>query len=109
MENTNTINTVTKDVTSKLIDSMGKKNDYDPILDDPISDGSQESGSDEGSSSGEEEGVDLDFPRENPAELLTFLHREMTNIQNLEDPQKRKYGLLRFYEVFVLAKKRATK
>ena len=40
---------------------------------------------------------------------MTFLHREMTNLQNMEDAQKRKYALLRFYEIFVLAKSRATK
>lgn len=40
---------------------------------------------------------------------MTFLHREITNIQNLEDPQKRKFALLRLYEIFVLAKDKATK
>lgn len=40
---------------------------------------------------------------------MTFLHREITNIQNMEDPQKRKFGLLRLYEIFVLAQDKATK
>ena len=87
-----------------------KKQDYDPILDDPLSDEDKKE-----SSSGEEEGsdesdeVEIKFPRENAAELLTFLHREMTNLQNMEDAQKRKYALMRLYEIFVLAKDKATK
>jgi hypothetical protein len=40
---------------------------------------------------------------------MTFLHREITNLQNQEEPQKRKFALLRLYEIFVLAKDKATK
>lgn len=40
---------------------------------------------------------------------MTFLHREITNIQNQEEPQKRKFALLRLYEIFVLSKDKASK
>ncbi len=40
---------------------------------------------------------------------MTFLHREITNLQNMEDPQKRKFALLRMYEIFVLAEVKASK
>lgn len=40
---------------------------------------------------------------------MTFIHREITNIQNMEDPQKRKFALMRLYEIFVLANNKATK
>ena len=53
--------------------------------------------------------MDIKFPRESAAELMTFLHREMTNMQNMEDPQKRKFALIRMYEIFVLAKDKASK
>jgi hypothetical protein len=117
MENVNTINTssaLPKDATAKLIEAAGKRKDYDPILDDPISDEEKKSDkSNSGESDDEEESseeeVQIQFPKENAAELMTFLHREMTNLQNMEDSQKRKYALLRFYEIFVLAKTRATK
>ena len=100
------------DATAKLIEAAGKLRDYDPILDDPLSDEekkSEKSSSEEDSEEASEEEVQINFPRENAAELMTFLHREMTNLQNMEDSQKRKYALLRFYEIFVLAKNRATK
>jgi hypothetical protein len=118
MENVNFINTASaalpKDATAKLIEAAGKKKDYDPILDDPVSDDEKKSDnsnkddSEDEEESSEEE-VQINFPKENAAELMTFLHREMTNLQNMEDAQKRKYALLRFYEIFVLAKTRATK
>jgi len=105
---------VPKDATAKLIEAFNaKQTGYDPILDDPISDGSvHESGSDdndEGSNDESDEGVQIVFPRENAAELLTFLHREITNISNMEDASKRKFALMRFYEIFVLAEDRANK
>jgi hypothetical protein len=52
-------------------------------LDDPIDNNNEQS--DEGSSGSEtssQEEVQIEFPRENAAELMTFLHREITNIQN---------------------------
>jgi hypothetical protein len=82
-QNINTLNQA-PDRTAKLIEAgLKPKDSYDPILDDPISDGSAESEAEESEES--EEGLKIDFPRENAAELLTFLHREITNLQNMED------------------------
>ena len=38
---------------------------------------------------------------------MNFLHRDLQNIQNLEDAQKRKFALMRLYQIFVLAKEKA--
>ena len=38
---------------------------------------------------------------------MTFLHRDIQNLSNLEDAQKRKFGLMRLYQVFILAKDKA--
>ena len=38
----------------------------------------------EGEESSEDD-IDFEFPREDAAELLQFLHREVTNLSNLED------------------------
>ena len=104
--------------TSKTFGKKEIKRDYDPILDDPVSEGSEEENtkkkdeeSEEESSEGDqsEEGLDIEFPRDDADELLAHLHREMTNINNMEDNQKRKFALLRLYEVFVLAKTKANK
>lgn len=40
---------------------------------------------------------------------MNFIHRELTNVSNMEDAQKRKFALLRMYEIFVLAKTKASK
>ena len=87
------------------------KRPYDPILDDPISDSEEkkkQEDSEESASSSEEE-VEIEFPRQNPTDLLNFIHRELTNLSNMEDAQKRKFALLRLYEIFVLAKTKASK
>ena len=39
---------------------------------------------------------------------MTSLHREVTNLSNMDDPQKRKFALVKLYQVFVLAKNKAT-
>ena len=93
MENFNSSNT-----TAKVSKSSEKSRPYDPILDDPIGSSSEELEEkevfdDESGSSDEE----ANFPRENASALMTFLHREITNLQNLEDAQKRKFALLRLY------------
>jgi len=97
MENINLSNT-----NSKVTQSPEKPRAYDPILDGPISSGSDEEEKEvaENESGSSEE--DVDFPRENASLLMTFLHREVTNLQNLEDAHKRKFALLRLYEIFVL-------
>ena len=106
-ENTNQMNTGA--TTASEGDSRGpRERKYDPILDDPID--SDESGSGEDGSEGEssDEALEIDFPRDNSQELMTSLHREVTNLSNMDDPQKRKFALVKLYQVFVLAKNKAT-
>lgn len=68
-----------------------KKRDYDPILDDPLSEGSDEEKKEGDSESGgsdsdvSEEAIDIEFPRDDADDLLVHLHRELTNMSNLED------------------------
>ena len=51
------------------------------------SDEESDGGAGASSSSGEEEdnSCDIEFPRNDAAELLQFLHREINNLGNLED------------------------
>jgi hypothetical protein len=65
----------------------------------------EDSGSSEDDSS--DELSDIKFPKENAAELLQFIMRDLNNIQNKEDKQKRKFSLLKLYEIFVLAREKA--
>lgn len=37
-------------------------------------------------SDGSEEGCDIEFPRDNANDLHQFLHRELNNLGNMEDP-----------------------
>ena len=62
----------------------------------------------EGSGSEESSEEELDFPREDAQELLQYLHREITNLSNLEDNTKRKFALVKLYQIFVLAKNKPT-
>ena len=39
---------------------------------------------------------------------MQFLHREVTNLSNMEDHTKRKFALIKLYQVFVLAKNKPT-
>ena len=39
---------------------------------------------------------------------MQFLHREITNLSNLEDAVKRKFALIKLYQVFVLTKNKPT-
>jgi len=68
-----------------------------------------DSSSEEESSGSEDEGVDIDFPRESASDLLQYLHREVNNLSNLEDNQKRKFALIKLYQIFVQAKNKAPK
>lgn len=68
-------------------------------------DSAEGSGSEESS----ESDIDFEFPRDNAADLMQFLHREVTNLSNLEDNTKRKFALIKFYQVFVLAKEKPVK
>lgn len=69
---------------------------------------SSEETSSEGDSDDESEGEDdIEFPRDSAPDLLTFLQRDLVNLNNKEDGQKRKFALLRLYQVFVLAKNKA--
>jgi hypothetical protein len=59
------------------------------------------------SSDDEEAEVTIKFPKNNAQDLLQFISRDLTNIQNHDEPQKRKFALLRLYQIFVLAKDKA--
>lgn len=69
----------------------------------------EDSGSDDQSDSddSEEQEIDIQFPRNNVQDLLQFIHRDLMNINNMEDAQKRKFGLIKLYQIFVLAKNKA--
>ena len=62
---------------------------------------SSSSGSDD-----DEPEVTIKFPREDAHALHTFINRDLTNIQNRDEPQKRKFALLRLYQIFVLSKQK---
>ena len=66
-----------------------------------------ETSSSEEESDGSDEGCDIEFPRSNGTDLQQHLHREINNLQNLEDNQKRKFALIKLYQVFVSAKNKA--
>ena len=84
-ENTNSINKV-PEASGAANKAQGlRERKYDPILDDPIS--SDESGSeDESEEQSSDEALEIEFPRDNAQELMTFLHREITNLSNMDDP-----------------------
>ena len=97
----------TQEKRQRFIEQQAK----DPIFDSSGESEGNEQGSDGGSGSGEESSEDeleFDFPREDGQELLQFLHREITNLSNVEDNQKRKFALIKLYQVFVLAKNKPT-
>ena len=81
VENINTTNFEAKQET--------EKRPYDPILDDPISSGGEseeeKKDSSEGSGSGSDDEVEIEFPRQSASDLLNFIHRELTNLSNMED------------------------
>ena len=56
-----------------------------------------DSSSEEESDGSEDEGIDIDFPRDSASDLLQYLHREVNNLSNLEDNQKRKFALIKLY------------
>lgn len=102
-----------------ILDEQGKENinlankmrTYkDPLLEDfdkkqNESSDDDESGEDE--SSEEEQVSDIKFPRESAQDLLQFINRDLNNLSNKDDKQKRKFALLRLYEIFVLARNKA--
>lgn len=81
----------------------------DPLLDDfekelaiesqeKTADHSDEDSDDESDSEDSSEGEDeIQFPRDNADDLMTFLQRDIANMSNVEDDQKRKFGLMRLY------------
>ena len=81
-----------------------EKKDSDDEVD---SDESSEGSGSGGESSSEEEGLDIDFPKDNMQDILQFIQRDIVNMQNKEDAQKRKFALIKLYKVFVLAKNKA--
>ena len=96
-----------------LLDEQGKENvdlvnrmrNYkDPLLEEfdnelEKEEPEEESGDsdDESSSGSESDEVDIKFPRDDAQDLLQFIGRDLKNIQNMEDGQKRKFSLIRLY------------
>ena len=70
------------------------------------SEGEDESGSSE-ESTDEEQLSDIKFPKETAQDLLQFIMRDLNNLSNKDEKQKRKFSLLRLYEIFVLARNKA--
>ena len=64
-------------------------------------------GSDDSEASDEEQASDIKFPKDNAQELLQFINRDLNNLNNKEDKQKRKFALLKLYEIFVIARNKA--
>ena len=114
--------------TQQILEEQGKENMdlvnrmkayKDPLLEEfdaeqeqkktqVTSDSDDESGTSSGSEEDSgEDAVDIKFPRDNAQDLLQFISRDITNLQNMEDGQKRKFSLLRLYQIFVLAKIKA--
>lgn len=56
-----------------------------------------EEGDNDEDSDESEEGCDIEFPRDNAQDLHQYLHRELNNLQNMEDGQKRKFALIKLY------------
>ncbi len=98
---------VTQSKRQKYLNEQAK----DPIL-NSSSDSENVDGKDSDDASGTEESseeeLDFDFPREDAQELLQFLHREINNLSNLEDSTKRKFALVKLYQIFVLSKSKPT-
>ena len=71
----------------------------DPILDSSSESEGNNANSDDGSGSGEssEDENEFEFPREDGAALMQLLHREVTNLSNMEDNTKRKFALIKLY------------
>jgi len=91
-----------KKPTRKTIDSALVKDDSSSGEEDEGAAGGETSSSDDG-----DEENEIAFPREDAADLLQFIHREVNTLQNMEDGQKRKFALIRLYQIFVQAKKKA--
>ena len=49
----------------------------------------------------------MEFPRQNAQDLLQHIQRDLVNMQDKADDQKRKFALIRLYKIFVLAKNKA--
>jgi len=99
-----------KENTNSLVNKMKAYKDEDPLLKAFDEADKEDGSSSEGSSSGEESEVeesDIKFPRESAEDLLQFINRDLNNIGNKDDGQKRKFSLLKLYEIFVLAKNKA--
>ena len=99
MENTTEISTKKeeKKVTRDTIEA------YEPGHTDESSSGAEDDGSSE-----EDDDSNIEFPRDNAQDLMNFLHRDITNLSNVEDVTKRKFAVMKLYQIFVLAKNKAS-
>lgn len=88
-----------------LLEDFDKETAKDSKLDeDEESSAEEESGDSDDESSGDDE---IEFPRDNADDLLQFIQRDLVNLDNKEDDQKRKFALMRLYQIFALAKNKA--
>jgi len=81
-----------------LVNKM--RNYQDPLLEEFDKEAEkvkEEESSEEDDEEESSEEEDIKFPRDNVQDLLQFIHRDLTNIQNMEDGQKRKFSLIRLY------------
>ena len=94
---------------SNSVNKMKAYHDPDHLLVDFDNEKQTAGGSDDSSEdeSSEETGSDIKFPRYNAQDLLQHIMRDLNNISNKEDCQKRKFSLLKLYEIFVLANNKA--
>ena len=85
-----------------------KKSTSDIVDSDDDDEGSDSGETSSGDSDDESEGEDdIEFPRDNAPDILSFVQRDLVNLNNKEDGQKRKFALLHLYQIFVLAKNKA--
>ena len=82
-------------------DKKSKKTAADDSSEDTEGDSSSSGSSDD------EPEVTIKFPKNSAQDLHQFISRDLTNIQNRDEPQKRKFALLRLYQIFVLTKDKA--
>ena len=108
-ENVNTDNLASQTTETSVKQSAGQtylkmKADEKAIFDTSSEEEGAKSDGESGSEESSGDDLDFTFPRDDAAELMQFLHRDVSNLSNLEDNTKRKFALIKLYQVFVLAK-----
>ena len=96
-----------KKAEKKKLRELGTSTKADGESDDNIESSSEADSDDESSSDEEDENIDIKFPNTNIEDLHQFISRDLTNMRNKEDGQKRKFALIKLYQIFVLARNKA--